>query len=339
MKKFVYSPLLAVFGATSLLASIDGTVVNRTSEKPASGVRITLLKPGAQGMQTLGTTVSGPAGQFLFEKDQPGGGPQLLQATYKGVTYNKLLTPDVPTSNVGLDIYEVTKSPAVATIAQQMLVLEPSSSKLAVSETVVIQNDTKTTYDNDALGALRFFLPPAANGQVRVSAQGPQGMPLPRAAEKTDQNDVFQVNFPVKPGETQIQMTYVLPVGSPLTYRGRVVNVKGMRLSGPLRLVAPPGVILSGNDVERIATEPRTQATIYNVKPAGDFSFELAGTGSLRGGEAAPSSDDSESPSVTQGQPRIYQHLPWLIALALSILALGFVVLFRNSPVRSPYEK
>src|ERR1700685_2558893 len=127
MKKFVYSPLLAVFGATSLLASIDGTVVNRTSEKPASGVRITLLKPGAQGMQTLGTTVSGPAGHFLFEKDQPGGGPQLLQATYKGVTYNKLLTPDVPTSNVGLDIYEVTKSPAVATIAQQMLVLEPSS--------------------------------------------------------------------------------------------------------------------------------------------------------------------------------------------------------------------
>lgn len=338
MKKFVNSAALVLLGATSLLASIEGVVANGTSGKPASGVNVTLLKPGAQGMQTLGSTVSDATGHFFFEKDQPGGGPQLLQASYKGVTYNKLLTPNVPASNVDLNIYEPTKSPAIAKIAQQMLVLEPSSSRMAVNETVVIQNDTKTTYNNDALGALRFYLPPAANGQVRVSAQGPQGMPLPRPAEKTDENDIFQVNFPVKPGETQIQVVYVLPVGSPLTFRGRVVNVKGMT-SGPLRLVVPPGVILAGNDVERIATEPRTQATIYSVKAVGDFSVEVAGRGSLQGGDEAASTEDSESPSVTEGRPQIYKHLPWLITLALSILAVGFIVLFRSSPVRSPYEK
>jgi len=338
MKKFVYSPAVLLLGALPLWASIDGTVVNRTSGKPASGVSITLLKPGAQGMQTLGSTVSGAAGRFVFENDQPGGGPQLLQASYKGVTYNKLLTPNMPVSNVDLDIYEATKSPAVAKVAQHMLLLEPSSSRLAIDETVVIENGTNTTYNNDALGAVRFYLPPAANGQVRVSAQGPQGMPLPRAAEKTEQNDVFQVNFPVKPGETQIQITYVLPVGSPLTFRGRTVNIKGMP-AGPLRLVAPPGVLLAGNDVERIATEPRTQATIYGLKPAGDFSVEVAGSGSLRGGDQTPSSDDNESPGITDGRPPIYQHLPWLIALALSILAVGFIALFRSSPVRSPYQK
>jgi hypothetical protein len=338
MKKFVHSAILTLLGAANLLASIDGAVMNRTSGKAASGVSITLLKPGAQGMQTLGSTISDSAGRFVFEKDQPGGGPQLLQASYKGVTYNKLLTPNLPTSNVDLDIYEPTKSPAIAKIAQHMLLLEPSSSQLAVDETVVIQNGTATTYNNDALGALQFYLPPAANGQVRVSAQGPQGMPLPRPAEKTDRNDVFKVNFPVKPGETQIQVTYVLPVGSPLTFRGRVVNIKGMP-SGPLRLVVPPGVILAGNDVEKIATEPRSQAAIYNVKPAGDFSVEVAGRGSLRGGTETASSDDNESPPVTEGPPHIYQHLPLLIALAISILAVGFIVLYRSSPVRSPYQK
>jgi hypothetical protein len=338
MKKFVYSPTLALLGAMHLFASIDGTVVNRTSGKPASGVSITLLKPGAQGMQTLGTAASDSAGHFAFEKDQPGGGPQLLQASYKGVTYNKLLTPNLPTSNVDLDIYEPTKSPAVAKVVQQMLVLEPSSSQLAIDETVVIQNSTTTTYNNDSLGALRFYLPPAANGQVRVSAQGPQGMPLPRPAEKTAQSDIFQVNFPVKPGETQIQVTYVLPVGSPLTFRGRVVNVKGMQ-SGPLRLVAPAGVILAGNDVEKIATEPRSQATIYNIKSAGDFSVEVAGRGSLRGADEPASADDGESPPITEGRPQIYRHMPWLIALTLSILAVGFIVLYRSSPVRSPYQK
>lgn len=289
-------------------------------------------------MQTLGSTTTDAAGHFIFEKDQPGGGPQLLQAAYKGVTYNKLLTPNMPTASVELDIYEATKSPAVAKVAEQMLVLEPSSSRVSLEETVVIQNDSNTTYNNDALGAVRFYLPPAANGQVRVNAQGPQGMPLPRPAEKTAQNDVFQVNFPVKPGQTQIQVAYVLPVGSPLTFRGRVVNIKGMQ-AGPLRLVVPPGVILQGKDVERVGTEPRTQASIYNVKPAGDFSVEVAGTGSLGGSQETAAADDSESPPVTEGRPQIYKHLPWLIALALGVLTLGFAVLFRSSPVRSPHQR
>ncbi|MBV9759836.1 MAG: hypothetical protein JO340_04660 [Acidobacteriaceae bacterium] len=338
MKKFVPSAVFGLLGALNLWGAIDGVVTNRTTGKPAAGVNIALLKPGAQGMQTLGATVSDSTGHFVFENDQPGGGPQLLQASYKGVTYNKLLTPNISTSNVDLDIYEVTKSPAGAKIIEQMLVLEPSSSQLTAEETVVIRNDTTTTYNNEALGALLFYLPPAANGQVKVSAQGPQGMPLPRAAEKTDKDDVFKVNFPIKPGETQIQVAYVLPVGSPLTFRGRMVSIQGMPTS-PLRLVVPPGVILAGSDVERIATEPRTQATIYGIKTAAGFSVEVAGRGSLRGDDQASAADGNESPSITQGQPRIYRHLPWLLALALSILAAGFAILFRSSPVRSPYQK
>jgi hypothetical protein len=338
MKKYIYSVGLLLVGAAALFGSIDGTVVNRTSGNPAAGVGVTLLKPGAQGMQTLGTTVTDASGHFGFEKDQPGGGPQLLQVTYKGVNYNKLLTPDMPTSNVEIDIYEASKSAAIAKIAQEMLLLEPSSSQVAVDETVVVQNDSNTTYDNDTLGALRFYLPPAANGQVRVSAQGPQGMPLPRAAEKTEESNVFKVNFPIKPGETQFQVTYVVPVGSPMTFHGRVVNVKGMQ-AGPLRLVVPPGVMLSSKDVQQIGTEPRTQANIYNVTAPSDFAVDVAGTGSLRGADDSGSQDDSDSPKVTEGRPQIYAHLPWLLVLAFSILAVGFLALFRSSPVRSPYGK
>ena len=53
---------------------------------------------------------SDAAGHFLFEHDQPGGGPQLLQANYKGVNYNTLMTPNMPTAGVTLPIYNVTKS-------------------------------------------------------------------------------------------------------------------------------------------------------------------------------------------------------------------------------------
>jgi len=190
-----------------------------------------------------------------------------------------------------------------------------------------------------ALGGLRFYLPPAANGQVRVNAQGPQGMPLPRAAEKTDQSDIFKIDFPIKPGQTQFEIAYVLPVGSPLTFRGRVVDIKGMQ-SSPLRLIAPAGVTLAGKDIQMVGTEPKTQATIYNVTASDAFSVEVTGTGSLHNGEeTAASQDTSDEPQLTEGKPQIYTHMSWLIALAFCILGIGLIALYRSSPVRSPYGK
>lgn len=330
---------LFLLSATGLWASIDGTVLNRTTAKPQAGVSITLVKPGQGGMRTLGTTQSDASGHFLFQNDQPGGGPQLLQANYEGVNYNKLLTPNIPTSNVELDIFEVGKAPAVARIAQQMILIEPSMGRISVDETVVIENDTNTTYSNPDLGSLRFYLPPAANGQVRVSAQGSQGMPLPQAAEKTKENDIFKVNFPIKPGETEFQVTYVLPVGSPFTFRGRVVNVQGMSAATPLRLVAPSGVTLAGNDIRRVGTEPKTQATIYNVTAPGNFSTLVSGTGSLNSNDQADSDQDNDEPKIVEGKPQIYAHLGWLVALAFSILGVGLIALYRTSPVRSPSGK
>jgi hypothetical protein len=328
---------LAFLLAASLRAAIDGTVVNRTTGKPQPGVAITLIKPGQRGMRTLGTTVSDASGHFVFEKDEPGGGPQLLQANYKGVNYNKLMTPNVPTSNVELEVFESSKSPAVARIAQQMLVLEPNSSQIAVSETVLMENDSNTTFNNPETGELLLYLPPSANGQVRVNAQGPQGMPLPRPAEKTKQTDVFKVDFPIKPGQSEFEVSYVIPAGSPFTFHGRVVGLKGMQ-SGPLRLIAPPGVTLSGNDIQSIGTEPKTQATIYNVTVPGNFSFNIMGTGSLRQQDTG-SEDDSDRPQVTQANPPIYAHMGWLLTFAFGILGVGILILFRNSPVRSPYGK
>jgi hypothetical protein len=323
--------------AGMLHAAIDGTVVNRTTGKPQPGVSIVLVKPGQAGMRTIGTTVSDATGHFVFEKDEPGGGPQLLQAGYKGVNYNKLLTPNVPTSNVELEVYEATKSPAAAHVAQQMLVIEPNNSQIAVAETVLVQNDSNQTFSNPESGELRFYLPPAANGQVRVNAQGPQGMALPRPAEKTNESDVFKIDFPIKPGETEFEVSYVLPVGSPFTFHGRVVGVKGMQM-GPLRLIAPPGVTFSGNDIQSIGTEPKTQATIYNVTAPDLFSFMITGTGSLHQQDTT-ADDDADRPQVTEGNPQIYAHMGWLLAFAFAILGVGLVFLFRNSPVRSPYGK
>ncbi|HEY1947871.1 MAG TPA: hypothetical protein VGG97_12735 [Bryobacteraceae bacterium] len=331
--------LLLLSSAGCLFAAIDGTVVNGTTGKPEAGVSITLVKPGQQGMQTLGTTVSDAAGHFVFEKDQPGGGPQLLQAAFKGVNYNKLMTPNIPTSNVQLEVFEATKTASVARIEQRMMLIEPNVNQISVTNTVIVQNDSKTTYNNEAEGSMRFYLPPEAKGQVRVNAQGPQGMPLPRPAERTDETGVYKVNFPVKPGETQFEATYVIPAGSPFTLRDRVLGVKGMP-AGPVHLIVPAGVTLAGKDLQNAGTEQKTQATIYTVTAPEAFSADITGIGSLRTpGADGPTADTSEAPQPVEAPPQIYHHIAWLLSLALSILAVGLIFLFRSSPVRSPYAK
>ena len=338
MRKGYPVKILAAFllSAIYAFAAMNGTVVNQTTGKPQPGVSITLLKPGQDGMRTLGTTVTDGAGHFAFANDQPGGGPQLLQASYAGVNYNKLMTPNLPTANVEVPVFEATKSPEVARVAQRMLVLEPSLSQIAVNETVIVQNDSKQTFNSDGLGGYQFYLPPASNGQVRVSVQGPQGMPLPRSAEKTAKNDIFKITYPIKPGQTEFQITYVLPAGSPFTFRGENVGIKGMG-SSPLRLVVPSGVTLSGKDVQLLGTEPNTQANIYNVLASAAYSFDIAGTGSLHtpaADSSASNTAESEGGQITESSPQIYTHMGWLLGLALGILAIGMVVLFRSSPVQ-----
>ena len=323
--------------APLLFGAMDGTVVNRTSNKPEAGVTVTLVKPGQNGMQTIGTTTTDGAGHFAFEKDQPGGGPQLLQADYKGVHYNKLMTPNVPTANVQLEVYEATKSPAVASIAQRMLLIEPSTSQIAVSETVVVENKGTTTYNNDTLGGLRFFLPPAANGQSRVNVQGTARHAVAEGGREDVGSECVPSEFSGEAGADTVRggRTRCRPVRRSHFVGGWKACRGCSRVT--LRLIAPPGVTLAGTDLQKVGTEPKTQATIYTVMAAKDFSADITGTGSLRtGADQAGAVDTSDEPPVTQGLPRVYQHLYWLVGLAFSILAVGLVLLYRASPTHLP---
>ena len=69
-------PFLA---ASLAFGAIDGTVTNGTSQSAAAERQAELVKPGQGGMHTLGATTADPQGHFRFEKDEPGGGPQLIQ--------------------------------------------------------------------------------------------------------------------------------------------------------------------------------------------------------------------------------------------------------------------
>jgi hypothetical protein len=323
--------LLCLATALPLSAAVDGTVVNGTTGQPQPAVVMTLIKPTQQGMQNLGTVKSDAQGKFRFDKDAPGG-PQLLQTIYKGVIYNQMIPPGTPSSGLSVRVFESTKTPSAAEVAQHMIMIEPSDKQISVSEALILNNKSTTTFANSELGGIHFYLPPAANGVVNVSVRAPAGMPVTRSAEKTAEPNVYKVEYPIKPGETEFDITYALPLSG--KFEGKVVGIKGQP-SAALRLVAPAGVSLEGPDLRRLGQEPTSQATIFDVTATGAYSVAVQGMGSLRAAQdAATTQDSSDSPQVRQADPAIYRFFWYLLAAGLGALGVGFAILYRTSPVR-----
>jgi len=309
---------MSLFFALPAFSAVDGTVINKTTGKPQAGATVTLYKLGQAGMESLESVKSDAQGKFLI--NQPVSGPHLIQTAYDGVTYNHILPPGSPTSGLSLDVYNSSKHPGSAHVLRHFLIFEPSGGQLTVNEGFSFQNNGPTTYNDPDDGTLKFYLPPAAKGGVQVKATAPQGMPIARAAEKSGQPDVYKVDFPIKPGETNFEVSYLLPYSSGAVYEGKVLY----KLGEPTLLVAPNGITLKGDGLESKGREPRTQASVFGVSGS-DFKVEIAGS------LAAAETDTSDSgPGIEEIPPKILQkNMIWILALALVILALGFVVLYR----------
>jgi hypothetical protein len=316
--------LAALFAISLPVLAVDGVVVNATTGKPQSGVAINLVQPSQNGMVQLGNTTTDAQGQFKIDKQIPPG-PGLLQATYEGTTYNQIITPGMATTGVQLKIYDATKKSGIARTMEHLILLEPGADRLRVSETFVLGNDSNLTFNDPAKGSIQFFLPPATNGNAQVIITAPGGMPIPRPALKTATAGIYKVDYPVKPGETRMDVSYTVP--SAKKFSGKIVAS-----DAATHLVTPGTVTVTGDGIELAGREPQTQANIYNLTGL-DYNLLIDGIGSLRQDDSAGAGaqgEDGGSPQVEIKKPRIYGQLPWVLSLAFAILALGGTMLYRR---------
>jgi hypothetical protein len=321
--------------AVPALAAIDGTVTNQTTGKPQAGATVALYKLGGAGLEAVDQAKTDAQGKFTINQETQGG-PHLLQSVYEGVTYNHMLPPGSPASGLKLDVYNASRTqPPGAKVAQHMILFEPGNGQLAVSETYILRNDGKITWNDPDGGTVKFYLPAAAKGVVQVNCTAPQGMPVRRAAEQTGRGDAYKVDFAVKPGETRIDVAYLVPFAGG-SYAGKL-----LMKDEATRLVTPAGVTLAGDNLTSMGPEPQSKANIYDLKGSA-FNVAISGTGSLRAaqggdgsGDAAGGQQENAGPSLEQIMPKVNENAEWIVGLALGILALGFALLYRSSETES----
>jgi hypothetical protein len=312
---------LLLFCAATLFA-IDGTVVNKTTGKPAADVPIVLMRLGDGGMMPAGNTKSGDDGKFQFAQGVDG--PLLMQAIFDGVTYNKLLNPGSNGSGVEIEIYNTTKQNGTTKIVQHMMLVEPSGDKLSINESIIFRNSGNASFVDPVNGTFRFFLSPEGKENLHSRVSGPGNMPVSKQADPAGPANVFKVDYPIKPGESRFDMQYTLPVTSPGKFRGRILHPMNDK-EGQTRLVTPSGVKLSGEGLEDLGAEPQTQAEVYALTKA-DYEIEITGTGSLRALEA----DESSMPEPQAIPPKIHDRMWWIVGLTMLALAIGFVYLLQK---------
>jgi hypothetical protein len=323
-------------------AAVDGTVINGTSGKPQPAATVTLFQTTQQGPQNLGSIKSDAQGKFTFPQDvQPGrgGGPLLVQAVYAGVQYNLIIAPGSPMSGVSIPVYEATKSPGEAKIDRHFFVLEPSpDGTMQVSEGFLYNNTGKTTWNDPDRGTLQFELPAAAQGKVEVNVVAPGGLPIRRAPDALGKPNQYKLDFPIKPGETRVDLSWNIPFRSPGNFEAHVLSKAGL-----IQMVAPPGVEMKGPDVTLLGQEPTTKSNIYGVKGP-DVQVRVEGTGLFNAPGDSDSSGDGSGGKLAENFPKLYSLLPanatfwdsviavkWVLLSILGMLALGFVLLYRKS--------
>ena len=318
--------LLAVLPA---FPAVTGTVINRTTGKPQAGATVGLNKLGQQtGIELIDQAKTDAQGKFTI--DQAIQGPHVIRTAWDGVTYNHMLPPGSPTTDLALEVYDASTQPGPAKVSKHMLLFEPAAGDLVVSETFLYVNPGKTAWNND-VGTARFFLPSAAGGKAQVNATAPGGMPIRAAILKTADPNIFAVNFPVKPGETRFDVSFSLPYTTGDPYKAKVPTDDDNTY-----LIAPNGVTLSGENLTDLGQEPRTQARIFGLSGK---TYQIQLTGAAAAEPASGGGEESDGrPAIDRIMPRVNSQTTLIIGLALGILALGFALLYR-APAPAPGPK
>jgi hypothetical protein len=267
------SALLMLSSVAAMAATITGTVTNRTTGRPAAGDTVTLLQ---QGMTELAHGTTNAKGEFSI--DAPANGPYLLRVTQDGAAYYQSATEGQP---VNVDVYSVGAH--VAGVTTEVLMLraqtDAGGATLNVTEDFVVKNVSKPAMTQYSKAPFDVYLPAGAVVEA-TAAKGPNGMPTAEDLVPQQEKGLYSVMFPIKPGETQIEIAYHVP------YTGSLKM--GLKLAGQTDMFAvslPKSMsFTAASDGQFIPANGDTSASTYlvrNVKAGQLVSFSIGGSGQL----------------------------------------------------------
>jgi hypothetical protein len=206
--------LLFLALATAAAAqTLTGTVTNGTTGKPAAGDEVILINI-SNGMDVAANTKADSSGKFSFTlKDGPG--PHLIRAVHQGVTYHQMAPPG--TNSVEVNVYDVAKKVPEIQVTADVMRFQADSGTLQGVRLFAVNNASAPpkTQMNDH--NFEFYLPQGAKIE-QAQAKAPNGQPIAAETAPQSEKNRYAVVFPLRPGETQIQVQFTMPYSGSLKF-------------------------------------------------------------------------------------------------------------------------
>jgi len=265
-----------LFGVFASAETLTGTVTNKTTDKPAAGVEVVLIKLG-NGMEEAARTKADAKGSFKFTYDDQG--PHLIRAIHGGVTYHRMAPPG--TTSVDVEVFDVSKKLEGISVTADVMRFQVENGQLEVVRLFAVNNESKPpkTQMNDH--NFEFYLPEGAK-IAQSMAKTANGNPLNSAPVPQGEKNRYAFIFPLRPGETQFQVQYTVPYSGSATIDPKAVyGMQHFVVMVPKTMQFEP---VQGAHFESMNDPQQADATVQVAsltKPGDPLSFKISGTGVL----------------------------------------------------------
>jgi 5-hydroxyisourate hydrolase-like protein (transthyretin family) len=271
--------MVAAFSSFASADSITGTVTNKTTNKPAAGDDVVLIRL-QQGMQEATRTKTDAKGHFTL--DVPANESQaihLVRVTHDKANYFRPAPPG--TQSVEVEVYNAAaKVKGVSSEADVMrLQTDESGKALHVVENFFVKNESTPPLTQFSDRPFEFYLPEGAVVEGSA-ALAPGGMPVQASPVPLGEPNHYAFIFPIRPGETRFQITYKLPYSGSLRFSPRVMMpTDTIAVMMPKSMTFKPGPSAPYTPV----TEETTAQTYVarSVAPSQALDFTVSGTGQM----------------------------------------------------------
>lgn len=258
--------------------TLTGTVTNGTTKKPAAGDEVILINL-SNGMDVAANTKADSSGKFSFTlKDGPGG-PHLIRAVHQGVTYHQMAPPG--TNSVEVNVYDVIKKLPDIQVTADVMRFQADNGTLQGVRLFAVNNVSTPpkTQMNDH--NFEFYLPEGAKIE-QAQAKAPNGQPIAAEAAPQSEKNRYAVVFPLRPGETQIQVQYTMPYSGSLKF-----DPKPLYPAEHVVVVLPKTMQFEGANASQFQTmnDPSQGDTTVQVaqqtQPGQSLTYTIKGTGTI----------------------------------------------------------
>jgi hypothetical protein len=303
--------VVMVCSGVAFADSITGVVTNKTTNKPAGGDDVVLIRL-QQGMQEAARTKTDARGRFTLEIPAGDNGLHLVRVTHDKANYFRPAPPG--TQSVEVDVFNAAaKVKGVSTEADVMrLQTDESGKALHVVENFFVKNESNPPLTQFSDRPFEFYLPQGAVVEGSA-ALAPGGMPVQASPVPLGDPNHYAFIFPIRPGETRFQLTYRLPYSGSLKFAPRLTTT-----TDTIAIMMPKSMTFAaGPSSSYNAVTEDTAAQTYvarNVQPSQALDFTVSGAGQLprdagaaatagEGGAAGAAAQQATGSAATDTRP------------------------------------